>query len=88
MSFPSKEEIIKSLVERGATQPCPRCGNNKFTVVEGFFANPIQKDLKNLVLGGESIPTVVTACTKCGYVALHAMGVLGLLGSIDREAKE
>jgi hypothetical protein len=31
-----------------------------------------------LVLGGNVIPTVATACTNCGYISMHAAMVLGI----------
>jgi hypothetical protein len=42
--------------------------------------------LEGLVLGGPSVPTAVLACNRCGWVAQHALGVLGLLPK--KEEKE
>jgi hypothetical protein len=74
-----KEKIVKALMERGAQSPCPRCGNPNFTLLDGFFNQPIQPELGNIILGGPSIPSVVTVCTHCGFISQHALGALGLL---------
>ena len=73
-------EIIKALEQRGAILPCPRCGSRQFSVAkEGYFNQTLQTELTGIVIGGPSIPTVVVICSKCGYVAQHALGALGLL---------
>jgi ribosomal protein L37E len=74
-----KDAIIKVLSERGANLPCPRCGNNAFTLLDGYFNQVIQDEPKGIVLGGRTIPSIVVACKRCGYLSQHAIGVLGLL---------
>ena len=74
-----KKEIVKALEDRGAKLPCPRCGNQQFTLLDGYFNQSIQMELKGMVLGGPSIPSVVIACNKCGFLSQHALGALGLL---------
>jgi ribosomal protein L37E len=74
-----KDAIIKALSERGANLPCPRCGNNAFTLLDGYFNQVIQDEPKGIVLGGRTIPSIVVACKRCGYLSQHAIGVLGLL---------
>jgi hypothetical protein len=74
-----KEKIISALMSRGAKAPCPRCNNANFTLVDGYFNQPIQAELGGLVIGGPSIPSVIVICTRCGYMSQHALGVLGLL---------
>ncbi len=74
-----KDKIIKALMERGARAPCPRCGNQSFTLLDGLFNQPLQTELGNIVLGGPSIPSVVVVCTRCGFISQHALGVLGML---------
>jgi hypothetical protein len=74
-----KKEIIKALEDRGAKLPCPRCSNPSFTLLDGYFNQTIQTNLRGIVLGGPSVPTVVVACTRCGYLSQHALGALGLL---------
>ena len=79
LSQAQKDEIIEVLKSRGATLPCPRCSNNDFTLLDGYFNQAIQAELKGMVLGGQSVPSVVVACSRCGYLSQHALGVLGLL---------
>jgi len=74
-----KDKIIKALTDRGAKLPCPRCGNDSFTLLDGYFNQIIQTELKGIVLGGRAIPSIVVACNRCGYLSQHALGVLGLL---------
>lgn len=74
-----KDKIIKALMERRARAPCPRCGNQNFTLLDGFFNQSLQTELGNIVLGGPSIPSVVVVCTRCGFVSQHALGALGML---------
>ena len=74
-----KKEIVKALEERGAKLPCPRCANQSFTLLEGYFNQPIQFDLKGMVIGGPTIPSIVIACSRCGFLSQHALGALGLL---------
>jgi len=78
-----KIKIQKALNEHlgtaGNPLVCPMCGQNKFTMTDGYFMSIVQSDLKKLELGGVSIPTVSIICNNCGFVSQHAMGVLGLL---------
>ena len=78
-----KDRIIKALTEKGVELPCPRCGNSNFTLVNGYFAQPIQPELGSITLGGPNIPSVVTVCTRCGFISQHALGALGLLPSAE-----
>jgi ribosomal protein L37E len=79
LSQEQKNKIVKALEERGAKLPCPRCGNNAFTLLDGYFNQTIQTELKGIVIGGPSLPSVVIACNRCGFLSQHALGVLGLL---------
>ena len=79
LSQEQKEEIINALIEKGVKLPCPRCGNNNFTLLDGYFNQTIQTELKGMVIGGPSVPSIVVACTRCGFLSQHALGVLGLL---------
>jgi ribosomal protein L37E len=76
---PNQNTIIKALESAGVKLPCPRCGNDSFTLLNGYFNHTIQNDPKGMVLGGPSLPSVVVACDRCGYLSQHALGILGLL---------
>jgi len=76
-------EVIRALQAKGVTRPCPRCGNAHFTLLEGFFNQPLSNDLAapSGTMGfstGPTVPSIVTACARCGFLSQHALGVLGL----------
>lgn len=80
MQADEKEKIIKSLGDRLAKFPCPRCGNQQFSLVDGYFNQVLQENLSGgIILGGPAIPSVVVVCGRCGFMSQHALGVLGLL---------
>jgi hypothetical protein len=81
----TRERIAERLKERGATLPCPRCAHRDFALVDGYFNPPLQQDLSVMSLGGPSIPVIVVACKRCGYLAQHAAGALGLLPAAEKE---
>lgn len=72
------DQIIKSLENKRARLPCSRCGNNKFEIVGETFI-PIQSDPNSVVIGGPSVPTALVACSNCGNISQHALGVLGIM---------
>jgi hypothetical protein len=76
-STAQKEEISRALEGVGATLPCGRCGNKQFSLLDGFFSHPVQSG-PNLVLGGTTVPVVVTVCTRCGFISQHAAALLNL----------
>lgn len=84
LSNEQKEKIIKVLEEKGAKLPCPRCGNNSFILIDGYLNQTIQAELKGIVIGGPSLPSIVIACNRCGYLSLHALGPLGLLEEVGK----
>lgn len=88
MNDEDKQKIIKTLTEKGVRLPCPRCGNPSFTLIDGYFNELIQNDLNTLKIGGPSIPSIITACTRCGYLSQHALGALGLLPAKDGQKGE
>jgi len=71
--------VIKTLQERGASKPCPRCGGTSFNLQDGYFSQTVQPSQTNVVLGGQILPSVMVICTKCGYISQYALGVLGLM---------
>jgi hypothetical protein len=65
-------EFLKS---RGATQPCPRCRHSLFYVLDHVDL-PLPSP-PNVIGFSGSIPTVLTACANCGFVAMHVIGLEG-----------
>ena len=74
MTLEELEIVEKQLRERNATQPCPRCKNEKFLTLRDITSLQYQdlkyKDSKTI------IPSFITVCTKCGFISLHAIGAL------------
>lgn len=79
-------EILNKCFE-GHGIRCPMCGNNSFSLADGYFSNVIQDNLGGLVIGGPSIPAIPIICDKCGFISMHALGPLGLLPPHKEEKK-
>lgn len=76
-----KQRIILELNKRFGSSgiKCPMCGNNHFIIADGYFNTFMQDDLRQTNLGGPSIPSIPVICDNCGFVSMHALGILGLL---------
>ena len=83
-----KNRIIQALEKAGAVLPCPRCGNQAFSLVGGYFSQWMQPKLAGIVIGGPSVPSVAVVCNRCGFMSHHALGALGLLPPQPETAKE
>lgn len=70
-----KEKIARALVSKGVKQPCPRCTSLNFEVV-GQTNLMLNENPQAFVVGGPTVPTVVVACSNCGFITLHALGVI------------
>lgn len=85
LSEDQRRKIADALEKKGATGPCPRCGQRQFSVLEGYFIHPISTSASGLRIGGPAVPVAVIACNNCGFLSEHALGALGLL---EREAEK
>lgn len=75
-----REKIARKLSEKGATRPCHRCGQNAFTVLEGFTNIQLQDDFSaGITFGGPSVPVAHIVCNNCGAITPHALGALDML---------
>ncbi|QEL18091.1 hypothetical protein [Limnoglobus roseus] len=65
-----REQLISALIAKGATKPCARCEFQHFEIVAEA----------NIVIQAEGaiLPTVVVACTHCGFISQYALGILGI----------
>lgn len=80
----AKQKIAKQIEAKSALQPCARCGNKNFSLLDGFASLPLTQEVSNnVILGGPSVPCAVIACDNCGHIAFHALGALGLLNSSE-----
>jgi len=75
-----KDTIAQKLREKGAVQPCPRCAQPNFSLLDGFINLPLSQEVSgNIIIGGPQVPCAVVACNNCGNLSYHALGALGML---------
>jgi predicted nucleic-acid-binding Zn-ribbon protein len=82
----NSEKIIKILRDKNATLPCPACGHDGFTLLDGDF-------IQEFIVWGESplgplgvrpgpsrrsLNYIVLVCDNCGYIRQHAKKPLGI----------
>jgi ribosomal protein L37E len=72
------DELIEALKNKGATNACSRCGRNHFEIVG---ESQIQVSQSSGVLGlalqpSQPAATVIVACSYCGNLSHHAIGIL------------
>lgn len=73
-----KLKIAEALKEKGVTLPCPRCSGLNFEVVDQTVLS-INDNLNMISLGGQSVPAALVACSNCGFITFHALGLLNLI---------
>ena len=75
MDDKKRTEVEALLKAKGATQPCQRCGSQKFDIIgPGLIAlsdGPAPP-------GTPAVPVVLVGCTNCGCITQHAQVLLGL----------
>jgi ribosomal protein S27AE len=72
-------DIIKALELKEAIKPCPRCGTPEFEILGETTIPLMVYDLNGTSRGSRAeLPILVSSCTRCGYLAFHALGLLGL----------
>lgn len=84
MKFYSLSEAAEALRQKGATEPCPRCGRTRFSVLgEGSVdvLPPSTGILRSAVKNWSQIPTLLVVCDNCGYLAQHAQATLSGQGA-------
>ncbi len=85
MNEQEKKDIVSAIEERSAYGPCPRCGQKKFTLLEGYVELRPKQSLSGRlsIFNTPTIPTVMIVCNNCGFMSQHALGILGLLNYED-----
>lgn len=85
-----KQKLVEKLNERfrNGGLSCPMCHHRQFTVADGYTNNILQDNFNGLVIGGPSIPAIPIICTNCGFISMHAIGVLGLLPSNEKKQED
>lgn len=80
-----RDRILHALEQSGVNQPCPRCQNDSFTLIEGFHYIPIHSEIptgKGMpAYHTGAVPVVLIGCDRCGNIFHHSLGVLGILDS-------
>jgi hypothetical protein len=71
--------IRARLIEKKVTGPCPRCAHPEFVVLDRVANPSLYDDLEDPTFSSITIPSIVTACSRCGFLSLHAIGTLGFL---------
>jgi len=76
----NSEEIIKILESKKAILPCPSCGNDAFTLLDGFFTQEFMGwgSIFTTAGGPRSITYIALVCDNCGFVRHHAIKPLGI----------
>jgi hypothetical protein len=76
-----KKAFAEALNKRGVLLPCPRCGARQFEIADETVIK--LQPPGALVRGGPAGPVVVVLCANCGFVSMHASGILDLLTEPD-----
>ena len=86
-----RAKIVKTLKEKKAVKSCPRCGEKKFAILNGFFNPIIEEEPGAVSIPNERVSTVpctVIVCKNCGFISLHALGRLEKLANKEEETSE
>jgi len=84
------QEVLFALEQKGVfkNRKCPICGNNDFSLLEGFFNLTIESVInQNFTFTAPFVPSVAMYCTNCGFMNFHALGPLGLMPKEEEEEK-
>jgi ribosomal protein S27AE len=78
-----QDQVIIALKDKGASRPCPRCGNLEFEVI-GENMLEIGRWGAEWVVGDPkyklpAVPVILISCKNCGFIAQHAAGPLGVV---------
>lgn len=85
----TEQLILSKLLEKVNPQyKCPMCGNDHAALLDGLLNNYVTdfKTRYSVQIGGNSVPVIMLACSKCGFISQHSVGIL--FGGIDKYFKE
>ena len=71
----SREEIVEALERKKAKNPCHRCGNAKFVLIDDFSKLNLYADTDSSN-SESSVPVVLIGCDNCGAITPHALYAL------------
>jgi ribosomal protein L37E len=78
LSPEQRKNISEALAQRGATLPCPRCGDDAWTVLDSYISHSLTQNVHQVVIGGPVLPTIGVLCRKCGFLSEHVTVELGI----------
>ena len=85
----TKQLILSKLLEKVNPQyKCPMCGNNNAGLLDGLLNNFVTdfKAKNSVQIGGNSVPVIMLACSKCGFISQHSVGII--FGGVDKYFEE
>lgn len=68
----NRAEIIAALKEKRAKQPCHRCGNDQFTLIDGFSRLQLYDEIGIYKKTDQGVPVILVGCENCGAITAHA----------------
>jgi hypothetical protein len=71
----SREMYRDELARKNADNKCEACGHDQWIVSQNMFLLQALQPTGSLV-PGEGVEVVAVFCNHCGYIRLHASGVL------------
>ncbi|WP_406805390.1 hypothetical protein [Burkholderia semiarida] len=74
-----QKDVVEFLNERAKNHNCPVCLSNKWTLImESDMAAGVPMFRKDggLAVPPPNIPAVAAGCDVCGFLRLHALGVI------------
>ena len=77
-----KDRFAQLLTEKGAKNPCHRCGHKSFALIDGYSFLPVNEK-QGAILGGPTIPAILIVCNNCGSITPHALGAFEKLENND-----
>jgi predicted RNA-binding Zn-ribbon protein involved in translation (DUF1610 family) len=74
-----KKNALAALEKAGARLPCPRCGSEHISLLDGLVMEFLQSQQRNMVVGsGNRYVCAATVCERCGFLSQHSLSVLGI----------
>ena len=78
LSLEEHDAVRKWLTERGATRPCPSCGNEQWSVGDRLALLSTWAPNGPFVIGA-GYPVVVLVCSRCTFMRTHSAISIGIV---------
>ncbi|MBR1519705.1 MAG: hypothetical protein IJ635_00515 [Bacteroidaceae bacterium] len=80
MTEQEKKDIQQKINEVLAVTECPVCHHRDFIIADSYFMNIANDDYtKPQMPSKRTIPAIGVICKHCGFISMHALGILGLM---------